>query len=344
MSKQQFKIIETKKIPHSEVEITGEIPADVLTEYRAKAIKSLTERVEFPGFRKGKVPENMLVSKVGEMGILEEAAEMAMYDITPAILIESKLEYITQPSVSITKLAPANPVEFKLKVAVMPEIKVPDYKKIAKEEMKKEVTVLPVTDDDVQKVIDDIQKRMAPLPEKDGDEVTLPEVTDEFVKKLGEFKDVADFKVQIKENIIAERDHRTKEKKRLTISENLVAEAKIDLPETFVEQELAIMLARFKDDITKMGLKFDEYLKHIKKTEEDLRKDWRSDAEKKASLELILAQIAKEEKIKPEQEKIDHETKHLIEHYPGVDTERAKAYITKQLTQDLVFNFLEEQK
>jgi trigger factor len=258
--------------------------------------------------------------------------------------MDEKMDFITQPRVSVTKLAPGNPIEFKMTVALMPEIGLPDYKKIAQGEMAKKDEPIVVTDEDVEKVIEDIRKRMAPLPEKDGEEPKLPELNEELIKQLGKFEDVADFKTKLNENIRQERENKQREKKRIGMAEDLILECKIDLPNAFVEQEIALMLARFKDDISRMGLKFDEYLKHIKKTEEDLRKDWRVDAEKKAKLELIFVEIAKTENIKPEEEKVKKETDHLIEHYPTADKDRARAYIIKQLTQDLVFEFLEGQK
>ena len=52
-----------------------------------------------------------------------------------------------------------------------------------------------------------------------------------------------------------------------------------------------------ESDITQMGLKFDDYLKHFNKTIDDLKKDFRTDGEKKAKLALILNEIAKVEKI-----------------------------------------------
>lgn len=342
--KPTYTIKATNKLPKSEVEITVELPATALDEYRKKAIAALGKEVSMDGFRKGKVPENVLVSKIGEGRILEEAAELALQEVTPAILLDEKMEFITQPRVSVTKLALGNPIEFKMTVAVMPEIGLPDYKKIAKEEMAKKDEPVVVTDEDVDKVIEDIRKRMAPLPEKEGEEPKLPELNEELIKQLGKFEDVADFKKKLNENIRQERENKQREKKRIGMAEDLVLECKIDLPEAFVEQEIALMLARFKDDIGRMGLKFDEYLKHIKKTEDDLRKDWRVDAEKKAKLELVLVEIAKKENIKPEEEKVAHETEHLIEHYPTADKDRARSYIIKQMSQDLVFELLEKQK
>jgi FKBP-type peptidyl-prolyl cis-trans isomerase (trigger factor) len=346
--KPEYTIKATNKLPHSEVEITVEMPATVLDEYRKKAITALGKEVTLDGFRKGKVPENILISKIGEGRILEEAAELALQDVTPAILLDQKMEFITQPKVSVTKLAPGNPIEFKLTVATMPEIGLPDYKKIAKEEMAKKDEPINVTDEDVEKVILDIRKRMAPIPEVTADgksaEPELPELNEELIKQLGKFEDVADFKKKLNENIKLERENKQREKKRIGMAEDLVMESKIDLPQAFVEQEIAIMLARFKDDIGRMGLKFDEYLKHIKKTEDDLRADWRVDAEKKAKLELVLVEIAKKENLKPEEEKVAKETDHLIEHYPTADRDRARSYIIKQMTQDIVFDFLEKHK
>ena len=48
-----------------------------------------------------------------------------------------------------------------------------------------------------------------------------------------------------------------------------------------------------------MGFKFDDYLIQIKKTEEDLRSEWRADAEKRAKLQLVIHTISDKENIKP---------------------------------------------
>ncbi len=226
----------------------------------------------------------------------------------------------------------------------MPEVKAPDYKNIAHIEMAKKDDEIVVTDEDLNKVIEEIRTRYAAGEERlDGTDPQLPEITDEFVAKLGEFKTVAEFKDKVKENIKLERTHRAKEKKRIMIAEKLVEAAKIELPKMFVEQELAVIEARFKDDIARMGVKFADYVKHINKTEAELRTDWTPDAEKKVSLELIFATIAREEKISPDQELLDKEVAHLTEHYPGADKERVIGYVTKQLIQDKVFTFLEAQ-
>jgi trigger factor len=90
-----------------------------------------------------------------------------------------------------------------------------------------------------------------------------------------------------------------------------------------------------------MGVKMDDYLKHSKKTIEEIRKDCEPHAEKKAKLQLILNAIAGAEKIKPDQKEIDEEVNHIVEHYKDADRERAAIYAETVLTNEKVFEMLE---
>src|SRR3989344_4678642 len=228
--------ITVKKLPKSEVEIEGELEAEIFEFYFAKALKKIGGTLKLDGFRQGKIPESVLLSKVPETSILEEMAEMALGEYYPKMLEEEKIDAISRPEISITKLARKNPLGFKIKTAVLPEIKLPEYK------------------------AGDIH----PEPE-------LPEFNDEFVQALGPFKDVEDFKAKLKENIKLEKENHQKETTRLKIIEDIVEKSEIDLPELLVEIELDKILYRMESDITQMGLKFEDYLKHLNKTKEDLR-------------------------------------------------------------------------
>ena len=56
----------------------GSIPTSLWEKNRVEALKYFNNSVTIDGFRKGMVPENILIVKVGEKAILEEMAEMAM--------------------------------------------------------------------------------------------------------------------------------------------------------------------------------------------------------------------------------------------------------------------------
>ncbi|MFA6257088.1 MAG: trigger factor [Candidatus Paceibacterota bacterium] len=365
--------INVRKLPKSVVEIEGELEAEIFESYFDKALKKLSENLEIPGFRKGKVPENILKSQVPESKILEEMAELALGEHYPKIIEDNKIDAISRPEVAITKLARKNPLGFKIITSVLPEVKLPDYKKIAKKvkeavpEADKNITV---SEEDLENTIMDIRKSRAPKvhmaeaephEHKEGEPARsedhsggehahpepkpeeLPEFNDEFVKNLGPFKDVADFKEKLKENIKLEKENMAREKTRLSIVEKIVDESEIDLPEILVEIELDKILYRMESDITTMGLRFEDYLKHLNKTAADLRKDFRKDGENKAKLALILNEIAKAEKIVADPEQVANEVKNILEHYKEADPERARVHAENVLTNEKIFQFLETQ-
>lgn len=351
--------INVKKLPKSEVELEGEIEGEVFESYYPKALKKLGENIKIDGFRKGKIPESVLLSNIPEISILEEMAEMALSDHYPKIITEEKIDAIGRPEISIIKLARKNPLGFKIKTAILPAIKLGDYKEDAKKiissitEAEKNTDVSP---EDLENTIMDIRKSRAPKihmteehEHKEGEEHVhpepeLPEFNDEFVRAIGPFKDVVDFKDKLKENIKLEKENQLKEKTRLKIIEKIIDGSDIDLPNLLVEIELDKILYKMESDITQMGLKFEDYLKHLNKTIEDLRKEFRTDAEKKAKFALILNEIAKIEKITADEEQIATEVAAILEHYKDADPERARMHAENVLTNEKIFQFLENQK
>jgi len=349
--------VSVKKLPKSEVEIEGELESEKFESYFAKALKKIGETLKLDGFRKGKVPENVLLSKIPEIQILEEMAQMALGEHYPKILEDEKIDAISRPEISITKLARKNPLGFKIKTAVLPKIKLPDYKDIAKKIISKITDAeknVEVSEEDLENTIMDIRKSRAPKVHvaehvhKEGEEHAhpepeLPEFNDEFVQALGPFKDVADFKIKLKENIKLEKENLQKEKTRLQIIEKIVEESKMDVPDILTEVELDKILYKMESDITQMGLKFEDYLKHLNKKVEDLRKEFRNDAEKKAKLALILNEIARTEKIVADEEQVAREVAAILEHYKEADPDRARMHAENVLTNEKIFQFLESQ-
>ena len=133
--------VKIKKLPKSEIEIEGELENELFENYFAKALKTLGENLKLDGFRKGKIPENVLLSNIPEISILEKMAEMALSEHYPKIIEGEKIDAIGRPEISITKVGVGSPLEFKVKTALLPEVKLADYKKIAKTENAKESKV-----------------------------------------------------------------------------------------------------------------------------------------------------------------------------------------------------------
>ncbi|MEI6843306.1 MAG: trigger factor [bacterium] len=355
MSKNYTNIV-VNSLPDREVEIIGEITAEKMSLTREKALKKIKEDIEIDGFRKGNAPDALVAQKVGEMRLLEEAAEIALSEEYPQILEEHNIDAIGRPEITITKLAIGNPLEFKVKTFLVPDIKLGDYKKSAKEENAKEKKIPEVTDAEVEDVIKNVRQNIAhqKMHEQNGlDEHThnhgeikdedLPAVDDEFAKMLG-FKDVAEMNAKIKENIGKEKEIKEKDKVRVAILENIIGNSKIDLPKIIVDGEMDKMLAQFKDDIARSGVSYEEYLKHIKKTEDDLRKEWSETAVKRAKSQVTLNEIAKAEHISPAENEVKKEMENILAHYKDADRFRVRMYVETFMTNELVFKFLENQK
>ena len=353
--------VEIKKLPKSEIEIEGEIPFSDLEIHREKAIQDLSSDLEVQGFRKGHIPEKIVLEKIGEPELLNKMAEQALGNAYPKIIIDNKIDPIAQPQITITKIAMNNPLGFKIKVPVMPEMKLPDYKNIAKDVVSKKEEI-KVEKEDTQKIINQVLESRQRQPQINADEKQAridadnidgqlgsstpkseekPELTDELVKTLGDFKDLKDFHQKVEAGVKKEKEIRAKEKVRLQIMEGIINETKIDLPDVVVKSELDKMIVGFKGDIERMGLKVDKYLKNINKSVDDLRVEWRGEAEKRAKSQLILNKIAIEEKIYPKKNNVEKEAEHLMSHYKNTDPNRIKIYVETILTNEAVMHWLE---
>ncbi len=347
-----------QKLDKSELEIHSVLPHEVFEGYEAKALARIGDRMEIPGFRKGKAPADMVKKSVNEMMLLEEMAEMAIYDAYPKILEENKIEAIGRPEIAITKIAKGNDLEFKIKTAVIPEVTLPDYATIAKaenakDENKKEIVI---DESDVTKVIDDLRKmrahqNMPPHEHADGEEHEHPEipeeqlpiVDDEFAKSFGKFETVEEFKNKIRDNIKTEREQALKDKQRLAIIEKVLADTKCEVPEILIQSEIQKMMYRLEADISNMGFKIEDYLKQINKTGEEIAAEWRPDAEKRAKLELVIHTISEKENIRATKEEIDREAEMITKMYKDADPVRARAYVEQMLTNEKVFAYLSAQ-
>lgn len=310
-------------------------------EEKAKlALKDMLAKAELPGFRKGKVPEDMFIERVGEMTILEEGAEKAIADAYPEIVADEKFMPISRPKIKITKLAPKNDLEFELEVEMMPDITLPDYKKIASE-TKEEKADEEVKDEEVEQVLHNLQHQMM---KTENEKDKHPEINDDFAKKVGKFENLEALKKQITENIKIEKQLRVKDKRRSEIAEKLITETKGEVPQVLIDDEARSLVERLKFDLGNVGVKWNEYLRNIKKSEEEIKKEVRGDAEKRVKLELIVAKIASKEKLAPNVEEVKRETEQILKVHTSADPIRVEEYVRSIFINKLVFEFLEKIK
>ncbi len=339
MSEKPYQNIKIEPLAGSKVKISGEISTPAFEKARKAAIEHAKNSAEIPGFRAGKAPENLVINHVGDIKILERAAESVINDVYADIIDDHKVRAIGMPTISITKIAAGNPLGFVLETFVMPEISLSNYKTLAKEAIGKVPDAATVVEEkEVEAVIEDLRKRLGAM---EGEGKELPEFNDEFVKKLGDFTNVEAFKEKARTNILEHKKLEVKDKRRAAIADALIAESHFDAPEVIVESELNTMLGQFRADIERNGYTMQGYLEQIQKKEEDIRKEWHESAVRRAKLELILKHIAREEKIVPNEEDLKKEIDHIISHHKTADRFRVRMYVENLMTNQKVFEFLE---
>lgn len=135
-----------------------EIPVEELEQPIRLACKRLSNKVNIPGFRKGKAPRSILENFLGIAAILDEAADDLLPKAYVEGLKETGLEPVAQPEIEVVTLEENQPMRFKATVTVKPEVKLGDYKGL-------EVTrrIMDVTDEDIDAEIENQRQRMSKL-------------------------------------------------------------------------------------------------------------------------------------------------------------------------------------
>jgi FKBP-type peptidyl-prolyl cis-trans isomerase (trigger factor) len=327
------KTFARKELPDSEVEFTGEVSADVVALYKDEALAHIASELELPGFRKGHVPADIALKKVGEIAVLEESVEMLMRDFYPALITEYATDAVGRPDIRITKLAPGSPVGLTVRTAVYPTVTVPsDWKKIADKVPLEPAQ--PATDEEVERTIEDLRKSRAV-------ENILPELNDAFAQSLGAFKTLDELRTQIKKGIGEEKERAAKDARRGKIIDALLAKVQVAVPKIFVESELDKIMGQMQEDVARFGMTFEIYLKQINKTEEAVRQDFYEQGAKRAKLQLTLNKLAADEKIDADKEAVDAEMKHAVEHFPEANLELLRIHIETVLRNEKVLKILE---
>ena len=125
--------------------------------------------------------------------------------------------------------------------------------------------------------------------------------------------------------------------------DTLIEDSEITMPKMLVESELSRMVHELGANISQMGLNVETYLKHIGKTIDELKTEWIPDAEKRAKTQLILNQIALDEKITVSEDDIKKEVEQIMQVYKDADRTRAEIYVETVLLNEKVWAWLEEQ-
>ena len=147
-----------EKLSPTRVKLSIDVEFSELKPHIEGAYKTLSEKINIPGFRKGKVPAAMIDQRVGRGAVLDEAINAALPTFYSQAAKENDVLVIGRPNVDITELKDNEKLSFTVEVDIRPEIALPDFTQI-----KIEVDDVVVTDSDLDKQIESLQIRFGTL-------------------------------------------------------------------------------------------------------------------------------------------------------------------------------------
>jgi len=178
-----------------------------------------------------------------------------------------------------------------------------------------------------------------------------PDVSDEFARSLGKFKDLAEMRKSVTEGMEEEKRHEIKEKRRAEIIDALIENIQVELPEILIHEELHKMINEFGMQLEGMGMTFDQYLMQIKKTVDDLEKEWEPQAIKRVKAALALEEVAKEREISIPNEEVEAEMNKTLAQYKkikdvekNIDLGKLYNYVKGMMQNEKVLEMLENIK
>ena len=132
--------LQVEKLEHNMAKLTIEVSAEDVEKALQAAYLKERSRISLPGFRKGKVPRQMIEKMYGPEVFYDEAANHMISEAYGKAYEECELEIVSQPKVAITQLEKGKPFIFTAEVAVKPEVTLGEYKGLKVDKVSTRVT------------------------------------------------------------------------------------------------------------------------------------------------------------------------------------------------------------
>ena len=155
----------------------------------------------------------------------------------------------------------------------------------------------------------------------------LPVVDDEFVKDVSEFDTVDDYRKDIEKHLTEQREKAADNDVENQLVEAVIEKVQAEIPDEMVENEVDEIINSFAYRLQSQGLKLETYLKYTGQTTDDLRVQYKPQAERQVKVRLGLEKIAELENLKPTEEETEAEYQKLADAY-GMPLESVKNLVT----------------
>src|SRR5919108_4712159 len=117
------------ELPESRVRVEAAVPPDEVSKRMDRAARTLAGEMRMPGFRKGKVPAQLVIQRVGREAVLEQALRDSLPEWYERALTESAIAPVGDPKLDVGDLPSADEeLTFTIEVAVRPKATLGEYR------------------------------------------------------------------------------------------------------------------------------------------------------------------------------------------------------------------------
>ncbi|MBD5461638.1 MAG: trigger factor [Lachnospiraceae bacterium] len=132
--------VQVEKLEKSMAKLTIEVSAEELEKALQKAFLKNKDKISIPGFRKGKVPRQMVEKMYGPEIFYEDAANELIPEAYEQAVEECGEDIVSSPTIDVTQIKKGEPFIFTAEVALKPPVKLGKYKGVKVEKADTEVT------------------------------------------------------------------------------------------------------------------------------------------------------------------------------------------------------------
>ena len=172
-------------------------------------------------------------------------------------------------------------------------------------------------------------------------EKSLPELTDEFIAENSQFKSLKELSAKIEENLEKSYQQESESKLKEDLIKSITENIEIQIPEGLIKQESKVEFQQYANMIRQSGLTIDKYLQLTGKTQDDLLNDMRPTIEKRVKNELVLEQVAFEEKIEVS---TDEQISEIRKSNPKINSDEEAQKLLQQLDINRLNYHIKQQK
>ena len=173
----------------------------------------------------------------------------------------------------------------------------------------------------------------------------LPKLDDEFAKDVSEFDTLDELKADIKAKLEKQNEEKTKYETEDAVIKAVCENSKLDIPSGMIEMEVENMIKDMEQRLAYQGLKFEQYLQMMGKTEDEFKKEAEPQAIEAIKSRLALEAIIEKEGIEASDEEIQEKIKEMAKNYGKTedelkDNENLKEYIKSSIKSEKAIEFL----